>query len=132
MSLILGDIHALGLKMILAHRSAKVDAPGLVNFITAVPYHFCPSLPAAFMQPGASTLADLCISCPHSPAHVSHVVEIASVSEVFSYLALLRLCPSDSLRETVHGTCPDQFMIQYALASHLHKYEQYASFPHGI
>ena len=30
------------------------------NFITAVAYHFCPSLPAAFTQPGASTLAELC------------------------------------------------------------------------
>ena len=43
-------------------RLAKVGAPGLVNFTTAVAYHFCPSLPAAFMQPGASTLADLCSS----------------------------------------------------------------------
>ena len=41
-------------------RLAKVGAPGLVNFITAVAYHFSPSLPAAFTQPGASTLADLC------------------------------------------------------------------------
>ena len=41
-------------------RSAKVGAPALVNFITAVAYHSCPSLPAAFTQPGASTLADLC------------------------------------------------------------------------
>ena len=32
----------------------------MVNFITAVAYHFCPSLPAAFTQPGASTLAGLC------------------------------------------------------------------------
>ena len=40
--------------------SAIVGSPGLVNFITAVAYHFCPSLPAAFTQPGASTLADLC------------------------------------------------------------------------
>ena len=38
----------------------QVCAPGLVNFITAVAYHLCPSLPAAFTQPGASTLADLC------------------------------------------------------------------------
>ena len=36
-------------------RSAK----GLVNFIPAVAYHFCLSLPAAFMQPRASTSADL-------------------------------------------------------------------------
>ena len=39
-------------------RLAKVGAPGLVNFITAVAYHFCPSLPTAFTQPGASTLAN--------------------------------------------------------------------------
>ena len=38
------------------------SAPGLVNFIPGAAYHFCPSLsfPAAFTQPGASTLADLC------------------------------------------------------------------------
>ena len=41
--------------------SAKVGAPGLVNFITAVAYQFCLNLPAAFMQPGSPTLADLCI-----------------------------------------------------------------------
>ena len=41
-------------------RSAKVGAQGLVNFITAAAYLFCPSLPAAFMQPGASTIANLC------------------------------------------------------------------------
>ena len=40
--------------------SAKVGAPGLTNFVTAVAYHFCPSLPAAFTQPGASILADFC------------------------------------------------------------------------
>ena len=33
---------------------------GLVNFITALAYHFCLNLPAAFTQPGAPTLADLC------------------------------------------------------------------------
>ena len=42
-------------------RSAKVGAPGLVNFITAVAYYFCPSSLAAFTQPSASTLADLCM-----------------------------------------------------------------------
>ena len=36
-------------------RSPLLCAPGLVNFITAVARHFCPSLPAAFTQPGAST-----------------------------------------------------------------------------
>ena len=33
-------------------RSSEVGAPGLVMIITAVAYHFCPSLPAAFAQPG--------------------------------------------------------------------------------
>ena len=32
----------------------------MVNFITAVAYHFCLNLPAAFTQPGALTLANLC------------------------------------------------------------------------
>ena len=41
-------------------RSAKFGAPGLVNFVSAVAYHLCPSLAAAFTQPGASTLAYLC------------------------------------------------------------------------
>ena len=39
-------------------------APGLVNSITAVSYHFCPSLPAAYTQPIAPTLADLCSEVP--------------------------------------------------------------------
>ena len=43
--------------------SAKRLWPGLVNFITAVAYHFCLSLPAAFTQPGRSLLADPCRDC---------------------------------------------------------------------
>ena len=31
-------------------RSAKVNAPGLVNFITAIAYHFCLTWPAALTQ----------------------------------------------------------------------------------
>ena len=31
-----------------------------MNFFTAVACDFCPSLPAAFTQPGASALADVC------------------------------------------------------------------------
>ena len=41
-------------------RSATVGAPGLVNFVTDIAYHFYPSLPAAFTQPCASIFADLC------------------------------------------------------------------------
>ena len=50
----------MAIPLITIQRSAKVGAPGLVNFITALAYHFCPSLPAAFTQQVASTLADLC------------------------------------------------------------------------
>ena len=32
----------------------------LVNFVTAVAYHFCLNLPRAFWQPGARGLADPC------------------------------------------------------------------------
>ena len=45
---------------LLTQRLAKFGAPGLVNFTTAVDYHFCPSLPAALTQPGTSTLAHIC------------------------------------------------------------------------
>ena len=34
--------------------------PGLVNFVTAVAYNFCLSLPAAFTQPGCSLLSGPC------------------------------------------------------------------------
>ena len=47
-------------------RSAKVDAPGLVNFVLGVAYHFCLSLPAEFTQLAKCllTLADLYITHP--------------------------------------------------------------------
>ena len=40
--------------------SAERWCPGLENFVTAVAYHFCQSLPAAFTQPGNYLLAELC------------------------------------------------------------------------
>ena len=40
--------------------SAKRLRPGLVKFILAIAYHFCLSLPVAFMKPGRSLLVDLC------------------------------------------------------------------------
>ena len=40
--------------------SAKKLWPGLVNFVPAVAYNLCLNLPAAFMQPGQSLLADPC------------------------------------------------------------------------
>ena len=36
--------------------SAKRRSPSLVYFVTSLIYHFCPSLPAAFTQPGAHIL----------------------------------------------------------------------------
>ena len=40
----------------------KCDAPGFVKFVPALAYHFCLNLPAAFMQLGAYTHADLYIT----------------------------------------------------------------------
>ena len=40
--------------------SAQVGTQGFVNFVPALAYLLCLNLPAAFTQPGAPTLADLC------------------------------------------------------------------------
>ena len=40
----------------------KSWAPGLVNFVPALAYHFCLNLPEAFMKPGRSLFADPCTS----------------------------------------------------------------------
>ena len=89
-------------------RSAKVGAPGLVNFITAVAYDFCPSLTAASTQPGASTSADLCtclfISLP------------SSLSFNFSFIRLETGGLSSSIGETdIHFQCFGQ--CQFAVAA---------------
>ena len=70
LSLVLHDTTSTLLRMKKSHRrdnrqregiqrSAKVDVPGLVIYVSAVGYHSCLNLPAAFTQPGAPTLADL-------------------------------------------------------------------------
>ena len=38
--------------------SAERRTPGLVNFATALAYHFCLALPAAFTQPADQLLAE--------------------------------------------------------------------------
>ena len=43
--------------------SSKRRAPGLVNFVPAVAYHFCLNLPAAFSQPGARLILEPCTYC---------------------------------------------------------------------
>ena len=40
--------------------SAKGRAPGFMNFVGAVAYHFCLAFPAAFKQPGTHLLAEPC------------------------------------------------------------------------
>ena len=60
--------------------SAKRWSPGLVNFVTALAYHFCLALPAAFTQPGARLFADLCMNSDSSPAAAvpvsSHLLQV--------------------------------------------------------
>ena len=40
--------------------STNRRAPGLVNFVLALAYHFCLNLPATFTQPGAHLLVEPC------------------------------------------------------------------------
>ena len=42
--------------------STKRQSPGLVNFITALSYHFCLALPSAFTQPGAHLIEEPCMA----------------------------------------------------------------------
>ena len=62
--------------------SAKRQSPGLVNFVTALAYHFCLALPAAFTQPGDHLLDDPC---------VRYVVSSISVVNYF------KLCPEEEI-----------------------------------
>ena len=45
-------------QMRFVQRSAKRGSPCLVNFVPTVVYHFCPTLPATFTQPGDHLLAE--------------------------------------------------------------------------
>ena len=55
--------------------SAKRRFPGLVNSVTAVAYHFCLDLPAAFTQLGVHLLAEFCICLrPPSPQTISALI----------------------------------------------------------
>ena len=65
------------------HGSARGLRPSSVNFVPAVAYHICPSLPAAFTQPGPKPLAEPC-----------RWTEIVKQLFVFSVLHL-SLCGSD-------------------------------------
>ena len=46
----------------------KGSPPGLVNFITALAYHFCLALPAVFTQPGGHLLAEPYIASSQTAA----------------------------------------------------------------
>ena len=48
--------------MMILQGSAKRWYQGLVNFVTALAYHFCLTLPEAFTQPADHLLAEPC-SC---------------------------------------------------------------------
>ena len=52
-------IEALSLSL---QGSTNRRAPGFVNFVLTLAYHFCLNLPAAFTQPGAHLLVEPCTS----------------------------------------------------------------------
>ena len=61
--------------------SAKRLRPGLVNFLTAVAYHFYLALPAGFTKPGWSLLADPCTGNGLMDFHNIHLSHTANTKE---------------------------------------------------
>ena len=64
-------LHQFHIRQENRNRLMLIDAPGLMDFVPALAYHFCVNLPSAFTQPGASTnkmrlIIDdtLCFICP--------------------------------------------------------------------
>ena len=53
----------------------------MVNFVPAVPYHFCLSLPAAFTELGQSLLADPCTNFHRTPTYIVGKPEVDPVAE---------------------------------------------------
>ena len=54
--------------------SPKECFPGLVNFVTAVAYHFCLNLPRAFSQPGKHSFGDPCTYEADSTGNLQSIV----------------------------------------------------------
>ena len=52
--------HLISARHLYTQGSPKECFPGLVNFVTAVAYHFCLNLPRAFSQPGKHSFGDPC------------------------------------------------------------------------
>ena len=61
----------MSLTFLALQRTSKRLRPGLVNFVTALAYHFCLNLSEAFTKPGRSLFADPC-----TPIHIAHVSKI--------------------------------------------------------
>ena len=73
--------------------STNRRALGLVNFVPALPYHFCLKLPAAFTQPGARLLVEPCM--PHSNRTPPH--EIADLFDFGTACGRIKFTSPDSL-----------------------------------
>ena len=78
--------------------SPKECFPGLVNFVTAVAYHFCLNLPIASSQPGKHSFGDHCTYCgsacyaKHEPSkggQTIHAIEGTGYQSVVGVSALL-------------------------------------------
>ena len=85
------------LPSILLRRSAKVDAPGWVNFVSAFVYHLCLSLPAAFTQPGTSTLADICAAQRKLGAGIKDLPRSAGFQNIIRISCLFTFGPDFSI-----------------------------------
>ena len=56
----IGDVDVWLVNLWTVQGSTNRRAPGLVNFVPVLAYHFCLNLPAAFTEPGARLLVEPC------------------------------------------------------------------------
>ena len=66
--------------------SANPRAPGLVNFVPAVAYHFCLNLPEKFSQPGVHGLADPCMYLTNPSLHFPLCILVMPRTVVLLYM----------------------------------------------
>ena len=99
-------------------RLAKVDAPGLMIFITAVADHdhVCLNLPALFTKPGASTLAPLCISSTRA-SHALSEDQPSSVGWTGRWSLYSPLFNSQMLRMKMRSKNPFKLVVNVTFST---------------
>ena len=109
--------------------SPKECFPGLVNFVTAVAYHFCLNLPIAFSQPGKHSFGDPCISVSLRHPFGRFSPSPLPCGVCFANFGALKLCNLSSVRKSgmalslfcssASGAAANAFSIRHGFSSEL-------------